>query len=58
MNNGSIGTLEEVIDFYDRGGSRNPTLDPRLRALHLTARDKLDLVAFLKSLSGDISHGQ
>jgi len=58
MHDGSIGTLEEVIDFYDRGGSRNPALDPRLRALHLTARDKLDLVVFLKSLSGDISHGQ
>jgi cytochrome c peroxidase len=58
MHDGSIRTLEEVIDFYDRGGSRNPGLDPRLRALHLTARDKLDLVAFLESLSGDISHSQ
>jgi cytochrome c peroxidase len=58
MHDGSIATLQEVIDFYDRGGAPNPALDPRLRALHLTARDKLDLVAFLKSLSGDISHGQ
>lgn len=58
MHDGSIGTLEEVIEFYDRGGIRNLGLDPRLRVLHLTARDKLDLVVFLKSLSGDISHGQ
>jgi cytochrome c peroxidase len=58
MHDGSIRTLAEVIDFYDRGGSRNPALDPRLRALHLTTRDKLDLIAFLESLSGDISHSQ
>ena len=49
MHNGRFKTLEEVVDFYDRGGdfpgfSRNG----RLRALRLSAQQKADLVAFLK----------
>lgn len=37
MHDGSLATLEEVVDFYDRGGIANPTLDPRIRPLNLTA---------------------
>jgi cytochrome c peroxidase len=56
MHNGVYRTLEDVIDFYDRGGGEgigarvaNQTLS---RApLHLSARDKRDLIAFVRSLS-------
>src|SRR5665213_160692 len=52
MHDGSIGTLEEVVDYYDKGGTPNKNLDPHIKARHLTAPQKADLVAFLKSLSG------
>ena len=52
MHNGSLATLEDVIEFYNRGGNRNPSLDPELRPLQLTAEEKLSLAAFLRSLSG------
>lgn len=56
MHNGIYASLEEVIDFYDRGGGiglgmdvPNQTLSSE--PLHLTSREKKDLVAFMKSLS-------
>ena len=33
MHDGSLATLEEVIAYYDRGGNRNPQLDPEMRPL-------------------------
>jgi len=80
MHDGSMATLDEVIEFYDKGGVANPFLDGEMRRLKLTMeqilelyekkksvaplkqsvirlnlskRDKADLVAFLKSLSGE-----
>ncbi|MCC7411820.1 MAG: SCO family protein [Gammaproteobacteria bacterium] len=53
MHDGSITTLRAVIEFYDRGGVANELLDPRIRALGLTAQEKDDLVAFLENLTGD-----
>ncbi len=52
MHNGSIATLAEVIDFYDRGGGNDPQKSPLLQPLQLTAEEKRDLQAFLESLSG------
>ena len=52
MHDGSLATLEEVVDLYDRGGIPNRNLDNRIRPLHLGAQQKQDLVAFLQSLSG------
>lgn len=57
MHDGSIATLEEVIDLYDRGGTPNPYLDRELRPLSLTGEEKAALLAFLKSLSGDVRDG-
>ena len=57
MHDGSIATLEEVIEFYDRGGNANPYLDRELRRLSLTVEEKEALLAFLKSLSGQIRQG-
>jgi cytochrome c peroxidase len=49
MHDGSLATLEQVIDFYDEGGGRGPK-STLLFKLHLTASEKKDLLAFLKSL--------
>jgi cytochrome c peroxidase len=53
MHDGSLGTLREVVAFYDRGGVPNEGLDPRIRPLGLTPGEIDDLVAFLESLTGD-----
>lgn len=53
MHDGSLATLEEVVEFYDQGGIDNPEKDARLRPLGLSAQDKSDLVAFLRALTGD-----
>jgi cytochrome c peroxidase len=51
MHDGSLATLEEVVEYYNRGGNKNPRLDPLMRPLGLSKRDVADLVAFLKALS-------
>jgi cytochrome c peroxidase len=52
MHDGSIATLEDVIEYYDRGGNRNPELDPEIRALRLSAEERAAMVAFLRCLNG------
>lgn len=52
MHDGSIATLEGVIDFYDRGGVANELRDPLLRPLGLTGEEARQLVAFLHALTG------
>ena len=52
MHNGSMSTLEQVVEFYNRGGNfRNRELDPAIESLGLSSGEKADLVAFLKSLT-------
>lgn len=53
MHDGSFATLEEVVEFYDRGGVDNEYKSPLLVPLHLSREEKADLVAFLKALTGD-----
>lgn len=53
MHDGSLATLEEVVDFYDKGGTPNKNLDERMKPLKLSAQEKKDLVAFMKALSGE-----
>jgi cytochrome c peroxidase len=55
MHDGSIATLREVVAFYDRGGIANPSLSPDLARLGLSASEQDDLIAFLESLSGEIT---
>ena len=45
--------LDEVLDFYGRGGRANPFLDRDLQPLGLSDEDKRALVSFLKTLSGE-----
>jgi cytochrome c peroxidase len=53
MHDGSIRTLQDVVDFYARGGRVNPDLDVEIHPLKLTDEDKKALVAFLMVLSSD-----
>jgi cytochrome c peroxidase len=53
MHDGSLATLREVIEFYDRGGIDNPGKDPLLQALHLSPEEKQALEAFLHTLTGE-----
>ncbi len=57
MHDGRFQTLEEVVEFYNSGVKRSATLDPIMtklgkeHGLNLTAQEKSDLIAFLKSLT-------
>jgi cytochrome c peroxidase len=57
MHDGSLATLDDVIEYYERGGNPNAFLDPELRPLALSADDRRALVAFLESLSGKVYDG-
>ena len=57
MHDGSFATLEEVVDFYDAGGRANPHLDPEIRPRRFSRDDKGALVAFLHTLSGEVTEG-
>lgn len=50
MHDGSLPTLEAVIDLYDKGGVARPSRSHEIRPLGLTPVEKADLVAFLRSL--------
>ncbi|MFY9317438.1 MAG: cytochrome c peroxidase [Burkholderiales bacterium] len=52
MHDGSLATLEAVVEFYDRGGVDNPGKSPLLALLGLRADERQALVAFLKALTG------
>ena len=47
MHDGSFKTLEEVIEYYDKGGLANPQLDEGIFALKLKPEEKADLIKFL-----------
>lgn len=53
MHDGRFKTLEEVVDFYNQGGIKNPHQDDMIVPLELTEQEKQDLVALLKSLNGE-----
>lgn len=57
MHDGSLETLEDVIDFYNDGGEDNPYLDFDMMQLELTDGEKSDLVAFLHALRGEVREG-
>jgi cytochrome c peroxidase len=51
MHDGSVATLEDVIELYDKGGIDRPSRSPSIRPLSLTTSEKKDLVAFLQTLN-------
>jgi len=53
MHDGSLETLWDVIEFFNKGGERNPFLDGEMKPLGLTASEVDDLVNFLGALTSD-----
>jgi cytochrome c peroxidase len=55
MHDGRFATLEEVVEHYDSGGKYSTTVDPLMKkigiGLQLTNQEKMDLVAYLKTLT-------
>lgn len=56
MHNGVFKTLEEVVDFYNNGGGKGLHIAPENQSLpfdklRLTAREKSDIILFIKSLT-------
>ena len=54
MHNGVFQSLEDILDFYDRGGGAVSGKSPLLQPLGLTAQEKRDLLAFLQTLTGEL----
>jgi len=52
MHDGSFTTLEQVIDFYNKGGVNHDLLSPLIRPLNLSETEQNSLVLFLKTLTG------
>jgi len=52
MHDGSVATLEDVIELYNKGGIDRPSRSPSIKPLSLTAAEKAELIDFLKTLSG------
>ena len=46
MHDGSLGTLSEVVDYFDRGGDYSPNKSGLIKPLRLSEEEKRDL-AFL-----------
>lgn len=53
MHDGSQATLEEVVEWYDKGGHPNPHLSDKLKPLNLTDAEQADLVEFMKACTSD-----
>jgi cytochrome c peroxidase len=54
LHDGSARGLADVVEFYDRGGVPNPTLDARIKPLGLTDAEQESLVTFLEALTGTL----
>jgi cytochrome c peroxidase len=55
MHDGSLATLEDVVEHYDQGGLDRPSRSDLMKPLGLTSQEKADLVAFLKTLTSNLS---
>ncbi|HEX8912454.1 MAG TPA: cytochrome c peroxidase [Humisphaera sp.] len=53
MHDGSQRTLREVVEFYNRGGERNPHLSDKIKPLNLDPVEVDALVAFMEALDGE-----
>src|SRR5206468_669822 len=54
MHDGSLATLEDVVEFYSKGARQNPYLDSEVRPLNFSDQEKRELIAFLRSLTGKV----
>lgn len=58
MHNGALRTLEDVIDYYARGGGPGrgytvPNIDDKIRKYDLSEQERGDLIEFLKALTDE-----
>jgi len=51
MHDGSLATLEEVVEFYRKGARPNSQLSPHIGPIEMSDSEARNLVAFLKALS-------
>ena len=56
MHDGSQATLKQVVEYYNRGGIKNPWLSKEIKPLNLTPTRIDDLVAFMEALTGDVTN--
>jgi cytochrome c peroxidase len=56
MHDGSESTLVEVVEFYNKGGTKNPWLSKEIKPLNLTSQEAGDLLAFLEALTGPVNN--
>jgi cytochrome c peroxidase len=54
MHDGSIATLEQVVEHYDSGGVERRSRSDLIKPLGLAPQEKADLVAFLKTLTSNL----
>jgi cytochrome c peroxidase len=54
MHDGSVATLRDVVELYNRGGVPNPGLSERVKPLGLTTTEIDAVVAFLEALTSDV----
>lgn len=54
MHDGSLTTLQQVVELYNQGGEANEWLSEKIRPLHLSDQEVQDVVAFLHALDGEI----
>lgn len=52
MHDGSLQTLEEVVEHYVKGGTKNPWLSDKMTPIKMTSQQKVDLVEFMRSVTG------
>ena len=53
MHDGSLKTLKDVVNHYNKGGDRNPHLDPKMAPLKLSKREIKAIVALMNALNGE-----
>ena len=53
MHDGRLRTLDAVLDHYSSGGKHSPARDELIRGFTLTPQDRIDLIAFLNSLTDE-----
>jgi cytochrome c peroxidase len=53
MHNASIATLGDVVRHYEKGGIDRPSRSPMFVPVQLTDQERLDLVAFMETLTGE-----
>jgi len=53
MHDGSVATLRDVMELYNRGGDQNPYLDPKIQPLDLSEQEIDALLAMMEALEGE-----